>query len=188
MRVISGKFRGKRISSPEGDKVRPTTDKIKETLFNILVSKNLLGEVFALDLFGGTGGIGIELLSRGAEKVIFIDKDRESIRFIRENLKNVGASEQTFEIYNVDYEFALKKLQGKKFDLIFADPPYNAGFEDMVIRLVQKYDLLQSDGVLVIEHSTQKSFESETFEVDNRKCGNTTLSFLSPKEKEEQNE
>ena len=185
MRVISGKFRGKRLYSPEGDKVRPTTDKIKETLFNILASKLTFDDVQALDLFGGTGGIGIEILSRGAKKVIFIDKERDSFRLIKQNLLHVNADAQSYELYNVDYEFALKKLAGKKFDLIIADPPYGNGYEDKIVSLVKKYDLLNSGGVLVVEHSTQKSFGDYGFSVSHRKCGNTTLSFLSLEEVEQ---
>lgn len=91
MRVISGKYRGKKIFAPLNDKVRPTTDRIKETLFNILASKGYGEGVTVLDLFGGTGALGIEALSRGAEKAIFIDNDPESVKLIRQNLLNIKA-------------------------------------------------------------------------------------------------
>lgn len=108
MRVISGKFKYKQLYAPENNLVRPTTDRIKETLFNILASKGVAGTVTVLDLFAGSGALGIESLSRGAEKVVFIDKSRDSIKLLNKNLAHVGADPKTYEIYNVDFEFALK--------------------------------------------------------------------------------
>lgn len=100
--------------------MRPTTDRIKETLFNILSSKGLCGDITALDLFGGSGALGIEAMSRGARKTVFIDKDYRSVSLIKTNLAHVGASAADYEIYNVDFAFALKKLKDKRFDVIFA--------------------------------------------------------------------
>ena len=179
MRVISGKFKGRKLQSPLGDAVRPTTDRIKETLFNILSSKGVTGETLVLDLFAGSGAVGIEALSRGAEKTIFIDKSQESLKLVKYNLDHVGASESNYELYSVDYAFALKKLKGKKFDFIFADPPYNAKYEDSIILLVKKYDLLAENGVLVVEHNNETKFKTDGYEVDKRDCGYTQLSFLS---------
>ena len=111
MRVISGLFKYKALYSPQDNKVRPTTDRIKETLFNILSSKNKTGQVFVLDLFSGSGALGIESLSRGATKVIFIDKSKDSFALTNKNLAHVGANKDSYEVYNVDYEFGLKKLK-----------------------------------------------------------------------------
>lgn len=179
MRVISGKFKHKRLYSPDDNRVRPTTDKIKETLFNILAAKGYIGEINALDLFGGTGGIGIEFLSRGAERVVFIDNDRDSLRLIKENLRHVGADTDSYEIYNADYTLALKKLCGRSFDVIFADPPYAAGFEQTIIERILQYSLLSGDGILVIEHSSDKEIKHDSFDLEARKCGGTMLSFLT---------
>ncbi len=187
MRVISGKFKGRKLASPKDERVRPTTDRIKETLFNILLSKK--SDIsMVLDLFGGSGAVGIEAISRGADKCIFIDKDSESVKLIKENLNHVGASEEEYEIYNVDFSFALKKLKGKKFDFIFADPPYANGFENKIIELIEKYSVLTDDGVLVIEHAFDKKFSTSDFEVDRRDCGYTVLTFLTYKKAEVHNE
>ncbi len=179
MRVVSGKFKGRKLFAPEDNSVRPTTDRIKETLFNILSSKDCVGEISVLDLFGGSGALGIEALSRGAKKVVFIDKSIESIRLIKQNLSHVKADEETYETFCVDYEFALKKLKGKEFDLIFADPPYAAGLENNIIKKVADCGVLSKNGVLVIERSVKTKMKCEPFVEDARACGNTVLSFLS---------
>lgn len=181
MRVISGKFKGKKLFAPEDNRVRPTTDRIKETLFNILSSKGLCGDITALDLFGGSGALGIEAMSRGARKTIFIDKDYRSVSLIKTNLAHVGASAADYEIYNVDFAFALKKLKDKRFDVIFADPPYAAGLESAIAETVCKFNVLSKHGVLVIEHSADVDFVCEGYDEDKRVCGNTVLSFLSLK-------
>ena len=188
MRVISGKFKYKMLYAPENNLVRPTTDRIKETLFNILASKGVSGEVIALDLFSGSGALGIESLSRGAEKVVFIDKSRDSVKLIDKNLAHVGADPESYEVYNVDYEFALKKLKNRRFDVIFADPPYAAGLERKIIELTDRYGVLALGGVLVIEHDSSVKLPVSPFVADERECGNTTLSFLTYPEKEAHND
>lgn len=179
MRVISGKFKYKRLFAPIDNKVRPTTDRIKETLFNILTSKGFGGEITVLDLFGGSGALGIEAISRGAKRTVFIDRDPESIKLIKQNLNHVGAKPDEYEVYAVDFEFALKKLKGRKFDLIFADPPYKKGLENTIITLIKHYGILDKNGVLLIEHSADNNFYCGDFSVDKRICGNTALSFLT---------
>ncbi len=181
MRVISGKFKYKALYNPKDNKVRPTTDRIKETLFNIIASKNKTGKVLVLDLFAGSGALGIESLSRGAEKVIFVDKDKESFMLVNQNLKHVGAQNGEFEVYNVDYEFALKKLKDKGFDLIFVDPPYALHIENKVLDLIKKYNVLAKDGLIVVEHDAKNIFEDSDFVSDTRKCGSTSLTFLEYK-------
>lgn len=188
MRVISGKFKCKKLYAPADNRVRPTTDRIKETLFNILASKGFKDDITVLDLFGGSGALGIEALSRGAAKVVFIDRDPESVRLIKQNLAHVGALSGEYEIYNKDFAFALKKLQGRKFDVVFADPPYAGGYEKQVTALVDLYGILKSDGVLVIEHSSDVAVDSGSFTNDERICGNTKLSFLSYNKEDAHNE
>ena len=132
-----------------------------------------------LDLFGGSGAVGIESISRGAQKVIFIDRDPSSVKLIKANLDHVGANESEYEIYNVDYEFALKKLKGKKFDFIFADPPYLLGLEKKICGLIAKYELLSDDGILVVEHPSDRKVKFDGYDEDERVCGYTVLSFLT---------
>lgn len=187
MRVISGKFKYKCLCSPANNSVRPTTDRIKETIFNILSSKGVVGEVKVLDLFSGSGALGIESLSRGAEKVVFIDKSKDSFLLTKKNLEFVGAIKDSYEIYNVDYEFALKKLKEKHFDLIFVDPPYALHIENKVLDLIKKFDVLSKTGVIMIEHETKNVFNDNDFDVDCRNCGSMSISFLTYK-KEKSNE
>ena len=181
MRVISGKFKYKALYNPKDNRVRPTTDRIKETLFNIVSAKGKTGNVFVLDLFAGSGALGIESLSRGAEKVIFIDKDRDSCSLVNQNLKHVGAESSEYEVYNVDYEFALKKLKDKNFDLIFIDPPYALHIENRVLDLIKKYNVLSKDGLIVVEHDAKNVFVDNDFISDTRKCGSMSLTFLEYK-------
>lgn len=185
MRVISGIYKYKALFSPQDNNVRPTTDRIKETLFNILSARDKTGQVFVLDLFSGSGALGIESLSRGAQKVVFIDKSKDSFVLTKKNLVHVGADPNFYEVYNVDYEFGLKKLKNKHFDLIFVDPPYNLRIENKILDLILRYDVLSDDGLVVIEHDVKNEFKHNGFIIETRKCGNTALSFL---EKEKTNE
>ncbi len=150
MRVIAGSARSIKLSSPKTDDIRPTTDRIKETLFNI-IQQDLFGSMF-LDLFAGSGAIGIEALSRGAEKAYFIDNSREAIRIIKENVKKTKF-ENISAIFNTDYKAALKKLGALKikFNFIFVDPPY---FENMymdILKNIHDNCVLEEDGLLILE-------------------------------------
>ena len=178
MRVISGKYKGKKLFSPIDNSVRPTTDRIKETLFNILFSK---GAVFGtvLDLFSGSGALGIEAVSRGAELAVFIDIDPQSLKLTRQNIAHVGIT--NCEIYHNDFLTATKKLKGRKFDIIFADPPYGLRIEPKIVESVVKNELLSENGILIIEHSTKNKLQidEESFIIDERVCGNTTLTFVT---------
>lgn len=176
MRVISGRYRGRKLFSPSDDRVRPTTDRIKETLFNILTSSvGIYGSV--LDLFSGSGALGIEALSRGADSAVFIDRDPDSIRLTRMNLKSIGIDA---EVYCADFRTALKKLDGRKFDFIFADPPYAMRAEPLIVAGIEKYCLLAEGGTIIIEHDTKNNLPKslKSYIIDTRECGNTSLSFL----------
>lgn len=181
MRVISGKFKGKKLFSPQDDRVRPTTDRIKETLFNILYSKNVcFGRV--LDLFSGSGALGIEALSRGAESAVFIDIDADSIKLTENNLHHVGA--ENFEIYRTNFLTAMEKLKGRKFDVIFADPPYKLLLEKKILSGIEENALLSENGILIIEHSKENKLQidAKRYIIDERLCGNTVLSFITVQE------
>lgn len=184
MRVISGKFKGKKLLSPEDFRVRPTTDRIKETMFNILYSMDAVEGEDVLDLFGGSGALGIEALSRGAASVTFADSDAASVRLIRENLKRVGAEASVF---TADYQLALKKLAGREFGLIIADPPYAAGYEADIVSRVDRYGVLKPGGVIMLEHSSQNDLINlpNRFIIDTRSCGHTAVTFLTYSGKED---
>lgn len=176
MRVICGKYKGKRLIAPEGNRTRPTTDKIKESVFNILSSGGeMRGNV--LDLFAGSGSLGIEALSRGADSAVFVDKNPEAVAVVRKNLALVGANAR---VYNTDWKVAVRKLEGQKFDLIFLDPPYALAIETQLLAEIEAKDLLADDGVIVVEHSSDNDFEfdGERFFADRREHSATSVTFL----------
>lgn len=149
MRVISGTARGLKLIAPEGLGIRPTADRIKEALFNI-ISPYIRGANF-LDIFSGTGSIGIEAISRGAFSV-FIDSAEESFNIIQKNVKLAKFSEKS-KIYNMDFKKAIKLLakEGKYFDIIFIDPPYGKGFCEIAVKSVIDENILENDGIIICE-------------------------------------
>lgn len=144
MRVITGSARGRRLKTPENDAIRPTTDTVKEALFNIL-QFDIEGRR-VLDLFAGTGQLGIECLSRGAASVVFVDREREAIRIVKENLKACGLSAPVLQ------EDALRFLErGQTFDLIFVDPPYDSQLYRPVLETINSVDILSDGGIIICE-------------------------------------
>ena len=149
MRVITGSARGRKLKTPENRDIRPTTDNVKESLFNIL-QFDIEGRQ-VLDLFAGTGQLGIECLSRGAAGVTFVDADREAVRIVRENLKTCGMTAPVFQ------EDALQFLnRGQRFDLIFIDPPYDSGLYEPVLERINLVDILSDGGIIVCEARREK--------------------------------
>lgn len=179
MRVISGKYRGKKLVSPLDDSVRPTTDRIKETVFNIL-QWDIAG-ARVLDLFCGSGALGIECLSRGAEEVVFVDKSRESTELTKTNLKGIDGN---YRVVNADFLNVLR-AHGKKFDLIFIDPPYKSGLGDIAVDAVFECDRLARGGIVVYEHSTEIPFNpsSDRLNVRTKVMGSVTVEFVTRKER-----
>ena len=158
MRVISGKARSISLTTVPGMETRPTTDRIKETLFN-MIQYDIPNAIF-LDLFSGSGAIGIEALSRGASKACFVEKNPAAVRCIRANLQKCQLEEPA-EVMAMDYQMALKMLeiQGETFDLIFMDPPYNNEFEKEVLHFLSKSDLIDKDSLVIVEASLETEFD-----------------------------
>ncbi|MBO5179782.1 MAG: 16S rRNA (guanine(966)-N(2))-methyltransferase RsmD [Clostridia bacterium] len=148
MRVVAGKARGTQIKSIESNDTRPTKDMVKEALFSILYNK-VEDSVF-LDLFAGSGAIGIEALSRGAEKAYFSDKNLECIKVIKANIEKTHF-EQESVVLNGDFKSIVEKLKNIKFDIIFIDPPYNKGLGVEAIELLSDNQMLSDDGIIVYE-------------------------------------
>ena len=184
MRVISGKVRGLKLDTPKNLDVRPTTDRVKESLFNII--NPYIRESNILDLFAGTGSLGIECLSRGAKNCIFVDKSKESIGIVKSNIKKARVENES-TILNIDFKDAVKRLsvQKQKFDVIFMDPPY---YENMFIDCLKSIDelsLLKEDGLVVVEHDTNDLFDDNIgrlYKSREKKYGNTTITFYKLEE------
>lgn len=149
MRVITGSARGRRLKTPENNDIRPTTDNVKESVFNIL-QFDIEGRRI-LDLFAGTGQLGIECLSRGAAEVVFIDRDREAVRIVKENLKTCGFSAPVFQQDSLSF---LRSCG--KFDIIFVDPPYDAGLYESVLETINSVDILSNGGIILCESRRDK--------------------------------
>ncbi|MDD6153973.1 MAG: 16S rRNA (guanine(966)-N(2))-methyltransferase RsmD [Eubacteriales bacterium] len=147
MRVITGKYKGRRLETPVGNAVRPTSDKVKEAMFNLLMN-DVYGSV-CCDLFAGTGGLGIEALSRGAKKCYFCDISRDSIRLVHQNVEKCGAEEDSV-IITGDFNRGLHKIR-EKVDIFLVDPPYRAGLYEKVLEQVDFLDLLADDGIILTE-------------------------------------
>ena len=144
MRVITGLAGGRKLKSPDGDAVRPTADQVKQAIFNIL-QFDVEGRR-VLDLFGGTGQMGIEALSRGAKEAVFIDASRTSAALIRENLKICGMKAAVLQTDALQY-----LSRGERFDIIFVDPPYDAGLYGTVLERINAVDNLTEGGIIICE-------------------------------------
>jgi 16S rRNA (guanine(966)-N(2))-methyltransferase RsmD len=151
--VVSGKCKGAALKAVPGLSTRPTTDKVKEAIFNI-IGPYFDGGV-CLDLFAGSGGLGIEALSRGAEKSIFVDRDGKAIQTIKENIRSCSLEEQT-EVYRNDANRAIKAIikRGIKLDYIFLDPPYKKQQLEALMKIIDEQSILNVNGIVVCEHSS----------------------------------
>ncbi len=180
MRVIAGIYKGRKLEAPLDMSVRPTTDKVKEALFDIIMA-DVPGAVFC-DLFAGSGAIGIEALSRGAEKCWFCDADRMSIRLVKANLRTCGIGDEA-RIVTGDYKKTLRKITDK-VDIFFIDPPYESGVYESCLSQIEILDLLTDDGIIITEHDsrTEIAEETDTLEkVRDHRYGKTVLSVYRKK-------
>ena len=156
MRVIAGSARSLRLKTLEGMETRPTTDRIKETLFN-MIGPSMYDCIF-LDLFAGSGGIGIEALSRGAKEAVFVEKNPKAMECVKENLKFTHLDKKGTTLTK-DVMNALYQLEGEKvFDFVFMDPPYNMDLERRVLEYLSGSDLIYEDTVIIIEASLETDF------------------------------
>ncbi|MBE5821228.1 MAG: 16S rRNA (guanine(966)-N(2))-methyltransferase RsmD [Clostridiales bacterium] len=157
MRIISGQRRGLKLNTLEGENTRPTLDRVKESLFNILMAKGVDYENI-LDLFAGSGNLGLEALSRGGEFAVFCDNSSKACEVIRENIEKCKFSDKS-KVLNLEYKKALEKLVNEniKFDIIFLDPPYNKGFGVDAIELISKFNLLNENGYIILETNIEEN-------------------------------
>ena len=178
MRIIGGEARGRRLFAPEGLETRPTADKVRESLFNILRFETPGARV--LDLFCGTGALGLEALSRGAREAVFNDLSRDSVRLVGENIRKLGLGRDEAKVYNLDYSVCLDRLEGK-FDIVFLDPPYRLDCGAEALKKLAGRGLLAEGGVAVLERDVLPDGEIPGLErFDERKYGKAKFAFYRP--------
>jgi 16S rRNA (guanine966-N2)-methyltransferase len=175
MRIVSGEFRGRTINPPAGLTLRPTTDMAKESLFNILENRYDLDELTVLDLFAGTGSISYEFLSRGVQDIVCVDINVKHTSFIEKTCKELQCNQA--KVVRADV-FSFLKACTKTFDIIFADPPYDLKGIEQVPQLVFEKQLLNVDGVLIVEHAIETDLSKLPFFVEKRKWGKVNMSFF----------
>ena len=177
MRVISGTAKGMRLNTPEGMLTRPTADRVKEALFSI-IHFDLPGAK-VLDLFAGTGQLGIEALSRGAAHAVFIDEREAACKLVRENIKKTGFTDKS-SILRDDYSRYLRNCR-EKFDIIFLDPPYSEVFLENSLKIITEIDILQSGGIIATEYPFGKTLPDyiyTCFKAKQYKYGKTVLTIF----------
>lgn len=177
MRIVAGRYRGRKLTPPSDDSVRPTTDRIKETVFNILQWDVEGARV--LDLFAGSGALGIECLSRGAAEVVFADKSPASVALIRRNLKGIEGS---YRVLTADFTGVLRSGEDK-FDLIFIDPPYKSGLGELAVDAAFDLGRVAEGGTVVYEHSSELPYNCDRGDVAVRTkvMGSVTVEFIRKK-------
>ena len=176
MRVITGKARGVALKTPVGDATRPTADRVKEAVFSMLQFE--LQNACVLDLFGGTGQLGIEALSRDAKHATFIDAREDACRLIRENLKRTSLQDQA-TVVRSDYAAYLRKCR-EKFDIVFLDPPYAEEYLENSLKIITEIDILQTGGIIVTERPFGKDlcYDFDGFSRSrDYKYGNTVITL-----------
>lgn len=186
MRIISGKARGTKLKTLEGMETRPTLDRIKESLFNII--QNQICGANVLDLFAGSGALGLETLSRGAKSAVLCDYSHKAISIIKENVEKTHFEKQV-RVLNNDYKKSLNLLKNERFDIIFLDPPYESEFDIDALKIILEYELLSENGIIILEtdHIEEKQKQLEKINIniyDLRNYGRVSLFFLNRKEKE----
>lgn len=180
LRIIAGDAKGRPIRSLPGRETRPTSGRVKESLFNIIGSDVISTAV--LDLFAGTGSLGLEALSRGADRAVFIDREKRCARLIKQNLASLGFHDRG-RVSAASLPQAVEHLRGKRFQLVFIDPPYGRGLAVPVLETIDKVGILAGSGLVAVEHSSREELPEQVGGLslrDRRSYGDTALSFYSP--------
>lgn len=179
LRIIAGKHRGLRLATPKGKRMRPTAERVREAIFNIVGYD--LSDLWVLDLFAGTGALGLEALSRGASFLVMVDQHPAALRLIGRNLAACGNPQQA-KVYRLDLPRGLKQLtrQGYRFDLVFLDPPYERGLSRRCLEQLGTGTLLNQNATVISEHAFEESLTTTYGCLQRqtvRRYGNTAVSF-----------
>ena len=153
MRIVSGEFRSRNLKSLKGDNTRPTSDKIRAAIFDSIAFDDYKYQTM-LDLFSGSGAMGLEAISRGFSKVVFNDNNKAAIRIIKENINDLKVKDKTI-VYGYDYKHTLKIMEDSAIDLIFIDPPYDKIDLNEIFKLISDLNVLSDDGIIIVEGSNK---------------------------------
>lgn len=180
MRIISGKARGTKLFTLEGVETRPTLDRVKESMFNIISQE--IPDATVLDLFSGSGSIGLEFASRGAKKVYLCDNSKSAIDIINKNIKKTHFEDVT-QILNCDFKKAFISLKNEKFDFIYIDPPYKTEYIKISLEEIINFKVLKENGLIILETDDEKRIMDEICDlnlniIDQRKYGRVNLIFV----------
>ncbi|MDY2959747.1 MAG: 16S rRNA (guanine(966)-N(2))-methyltransferase RsmD [Hornefia sp.] len=176
MRIITGEYRGRKLETPAGYDIRPTSDKVRESIFNLLMN-DTYENVFC-DLFTGTGSLGLEALSRGAKLCYFCDKSRDSIGIAKRNIKHCGAEDRAVVLQG-DFTRNLNRIR-EKIDVFLLDPPYGEGLYERCLEIIENLDLLAVNGIIIAEHGSHDEIPERVgkiVRVRRRRYGKTTVSI-----------
>ena len=185
MRIIAGKAKGTKLYTLEGENTRPTLDRVRETLFNILQFE--IQDAIFLDLFAGSGACGIEAVSRGAKKAILCDQSKQAVEVIKKNIEKTHTKEQ-IEWHQMDFKELLKNTIKEEINIIFIDPPYQTNYAYQAIKIIIEKQLINENSSIIIETDQEKKIKEQLKElrieiVDERKYGRASLIFLRQKRK-----
>ena len=187
MRIIAGRMRGTKLFTLDGLNTRPTLDRVKEPLFSIINFK--LQDAVVLDLFSGSGALGLESISRGAEKAYLCDNSKDAIKIIKQNIEKTRTLAESEVLLN-NYENSLEYFSTNKikFDIVFLDPPYKTDFAEKATKIIIKNNLLKEDGIIIIETDDADKVVDNLKNIDvhiydRRKYGRVTLLFLCTQER-----
>ena len=177
MKIIAGKFKNRNIEFVSNETTRPTANLVREALFS-KIQFNLEGSVF-LDLFSGSGSVGIEALSRGAKKVYFVEKNRKNAEMIKRNLENCKAEKSSYEVLSCDFAVALNKIV-ETVDFVYLDPPYKSDFYTKACALLIENNLITNESLVICEHEAKQPLSLENFSlVTTKKYGIKALSYFT---------
>jgi len=178
VRIISGLKRGLKLKSLEGSDTRPTLDNVKEAIFSMLFDK--VRDAFVLDLFAGSGALGLEALSRGAKKTVFVDANSNACSVIRANVENAKMEDASVVVKSDAMAYLKKaKAENEKFNLIFLDPPYSKGLLEEALSLIEEYGILDKDGFIICEFDSTEKPDIKSFNlVKDKKYGRVCVNIL----------